>query len=94
VLAVRSYVNLVQPHIVRENSIVFPMADAMLPATEHDRLLGDFDVIETTLLGERRRQHFEAMLDEMEALVAAWPSPLAAPSAHLSPTFFSSVRAY
>ena len=61
------------------------MADAVLPASEQNRLLSDFEAIEDTLLGDGTHQRFEAMLNEMEEIVAAWPSPFASPS--LSPSF-------
>ena len=76
VLAVRDYVNLIQPHMIKENYLVFRLADTMLPSTEQKRLLDDFEAIEDARLGAAARQNYEALLDEMEGVVAAWEHPL------------------
>lgn len=77
VLTIRDYVNLAGSHIIREDHVVFLMADAMLPVTEQDHLLSGFQAVERAMLGADAHKHFEAMLDEMEEIAATWPSPFA-----------------
>lgn len=38
----REFVDLLRDHIAKEDQVLFPMADRMLPASEHERLLADF----------------------------------------------------
>lgn len=81
VLIVRDYVNLVRPHIIREDNIVFPLADVVLPTAAHKRLLADFEAIEAAKLGSVANGRFEVTLDKMEKIVAAWPLPWELPVA-------------
>jgi hemerythrin-like domain-containing protein len=73
ILSIRDYVNLVRPHMIREDGIVFPMADLVLPMIEQQRLLSGFQATDIAVLGADDHKPFEVMLDKLERIVAAWP---------------------
>lgn len=47
----RGYVELLRNHIMKEDQVLFPMADSIIPAAEQDDLRGIFDRVENLDLG-------------------------------------------
>jgi hemerythrin-like domain-containing protein len=70
--AIDGYVGLLRAHIYKEDNVLFPMGEAVLPAAEKARLSQAFDHIEETVMGPGAHEHYHAMLDDMEAMSAAW----------------------
>lgn len=70
--ALRGYVQLLRAHIYKEDNILFPMADSVLPPAESARLATAFDNIEANVMGPGVHEHYHAMLDEMEKQAADW----------------------
>lgn len=70
--AARGYVALLRGHIQKENNVLFPMADAAVPAAEMARLSGAFERIETEIMGPGVHERYHHMLDTMEKQAAAW----------------------
>jgi len=70
--AVRGYVNLLRSHIYKEDNILFPMANAALPAAEEARLTTAFDHIEETVMGPGVHERYHQMIDDMEKQAAGW----------------------
>ena len=56
----RAYVELLREHISKEDEILFPMADEMLPAAVHDELLRGFEHAEADM-GEGTHETFLAV---------------------------------
>ena len=63
----RGYVTLLSQHIQKENRILFPMADKVIPQEEQDQLLNDFDKVETEIVGDGVHEQFHKLLDELKA---------------------------
>ncbi len=70
--AVTGYVELLRNHIYKEDNILFPMADSVLPAREQTRLLSAFEHIEANVMGPGVHERYHAMLDEFDAMAAVW----------------------
>jgi hemerythrin-like domain-containing protein len=70
--AVRGYVELLRGHIYKEDTILFPMADSVLPASEQARLGKAFEDVEANVMGPGVHERYHAMLDEMEKVAAGW----------------------
>lgn len=49
--AATGYVRLMRAHIEKENTVLFPMGDRMLPPDEQARLLNQFEAFEETVMG-------------------------------------------
>lgn len=72
IAAVRGYAALLSAHIQKEDTILFPMAESMLPDTEHKRLVGAFDDIESHKMGPGVHERYHHMIDEYEELAKSW----------------------
>jgi hemerythrin-like domain-containing protein len=62
------YTNLLRNHIVKENDILFMMAERVLSEQEQQELATKFDGIETERIGIGRHEKFHQLLDEMETI--------------------------
>jgi len=65
VTAARGYVGLLRSHIAKEDEIVFPMADRLLPAAEQDSLRSIFEKVETRDVGVERVASLLAAVDRL-----------------------------
>ena len=72
VQAIGGYTTLLRSHIHKEDNVLFPMADAAIPAAEQPRLARAFEDIEATVMGPGVHERYHAMLDEMEVLAKSW----------------------
>lgn len=61
------YISLLSQHIQKENMVLFPMADRVIPNDEQDRLLVDFDKVETEIIGEGTHERFHELLDQLKS---------------------------
>lgn len=57
----RGFVELLREHIAKEDQVLFPMADRMLPAAVQAELLRDFDHVETHDMGPGTHDRFAAL---------------------------------
>ena len=62
----RAYSDMLQAHIYKENNVLFPMADRVVPADVANRLAEQFDVIERDRVGEGKHEAYHAMLHELK----------------------------
>ena len=65
VTGARGYVALLREHIVKEDEVLFPMADGLLPQGDQDRLRREFERIEAVDIG---RDRVAALLASVEDL--------------------------
>jgi hemerythrin-like domain-containing protein len=65
----RAFVDLLREHIAKEEQVLFPMADRMLPANVQDELLAGFEHAEKHEMGEGTHEQFLALADR---LCARW----------------------
>jgi hemerythrin-like domain-containing protein len=68
----RGYVTLLRQHIVKEDRILFPMADQLLASEEQQKLYDEFETIERERTGVGEHERYHRMLDELEQIVAKW----------------------
>jgi hemerythrin-like domain-containing protein len=64
----RAYIQLLDQHIEKENTILFVMASQHLPATTLNELYEAFEKFETEIIGEGRHEAFHRMLDELKSV--------------------------
>ena len=63
VASARGYVELLYAHIDKEDNVLYPIADARLPAATQAALLVDFERIEEERVGHGRHEAFHKMLE-------------------------------
>jgi hemerythrin-like domain-containing protein len=60
----RGYIELLRSHIQKENTILFPMGDKMIPEPEQRKILEAFERHEETVIGHGVHERLHAMLDD------------------------------
>ncbi len=68
--AMEEYVLLMQNHIQKEEKILFPMADKLLPAAKQDEIYIAFERIEEDVVGHGVHERYHEFLDQMKAKYA------------------------
>ncbi len=61
----RAYGNLLRGHMLKENTVLFRMADARLSSEEQQRLLREFERIETEVVGSGKHEEYHALLKSL-----------------------------
>jgi hemerythrin-like domain-containing protein len=67
----RHYVALLRDHIVKEDEMLFPMADEMFSAEQQGRVLNGFERVERDDVGTEARAGFQALADRLEREASA-----------------------
>jgi hemerythrin-like domain-containing protein len=62
----RGYVTLLQQHIMKEDNILFPMADRVIPVAEHAKVAEDFERVEHEETGEGVHEKYLALAASLE----------------------------
>lgn len=62
----RGYISLLDPHIDKENSILFPMADKSLSEEKQKELEVGFENIEENVIGAGRHEELHAMIHKLK----------------------------
>lgn len=65
-----SYANLLRQHINKENRVLFPMADQMIPHIKQIAMWQEFERIEREETGEGIHEKYEALAEKLEAEAA------------------------
>ncbi len=60
------YVALLRQHIQKEDQVLFPMADEIIPADQHAQVAEAFDHIEHVETGEGVHEKYLSLADELE----------------------------
>jgi hemerythrin-like domain-containing protein len=60
------YIELLTAHIQKENTILFPMGDKVIPQTEQTRMIDAFENHEQTVMGPGIHDKLHAMLNAFE----------------------------
>lgn len=68
--AIRRYVTLLREHIAKENEVLFPMSDQILPPQEQRVLLNAFETVEQDVAGPEVHRRFHDGLARLEAETA------------------------
>jgi hemerythrin-like domain-containing protein len=62
----RSYVALLRQHIMKEDNILFPMAEEIIPVNQHALLMEGFEHVEQVELGPGQHEKFHALATALE----------------------------
>ena len=68
----RGYVALLRQHIMKEDNILFMLADRVLSEADQQQLVEDFEIIERDKTGPGEHERYHRMLDQLEQAVADW----------------------
>jgi hemerythrin-like domain-containing protein len=63
----RGYASLLSQHIQKENKVLFPMADKVIPQEEQSQLLEEFEKVETEVVGAGVHEKFHELLDQLRS---------------------------
>ncbi|MDX9787650.1 MAG: hemerythrin domain-containing protein [Desulfobacterales bacterium] len=63
---INEYVALLTQHIAKENTVLFPMADAKLDAKKDTELFEAFEQLERERIGVGKHDEFHALLDRLQ----------------------------
>ena len=66
----RGYIALLRQHIQKEDRILFPLSDQVIPAAEHEKVLEDFEVIEKELACEDVQEKYLGVADVLRGEMA------------------------
>jgi hemerythrin-like domain-containing protein len=69
----RGYVILLQQHIMKEDNILFPMADRVIPVADHAKVAEDFERVEHEETGEGVHEKYLAMTASLEGEMGVKP---------------------
>ncbi len=62
----QGYIALLRQHIVKENTVLFPMADRVIPPTSQDQLAEDFERVEHEETGAGVHEKYLALAEALE----------------------------
>jgi hemerythrin-like domain-containing protein len=66
----RGYVALLRQHIQKEDQVLFPMADRVIPAGQHAAVYEGFELVEHAETGEGVHEKYLALADALEKEMA------------------------
>jgi len=66
VMHTRGYVSLLTQHILKEDKVLFPMADELLTPDDQDELEKGFEKIEEEIMGAGTHERYHHMIEEWE----------------------------
>jgi len=64
--SIDGYVELMKNHIQKENNILFPLGDKLIPLEKQNALYKHFKVMEERLLGQDFQKYFHELLHQLE----------------------------
>ncbi len=64
----RSYTELLLQHIEKEDQVLYPMAEARLPADADTQLAAGFEKVEEERVGHGRHEAFHRMMDRLKGV--------------------------
>jgi hemerythrin-like domain-containing protein len=64
----RGYISLLRGHIDKENQILFPMGERVLPPAKQDELVEAFERLEREKIGEGTHEAFHKLLSELREI--------------------------
>lgn len=69
--AAQGYAQLLQAHIAKENEVLFPLAQRVLPADRLEALYEGFEAHEAEVIGAGRHEQLHALLKSLKAKYAS-----------------------
>ena len=74
VSAARGYASLLRGHIAKEDGVLFPMADRLIPGDRQAQVSADFERVEHEETGAGVHEKYLALADSLAAEIAAAPT--------------------
>lgn len=68
VINAKNYINLLRNHITKENTILFPMGDKLLPVETQAKLLESFEEYEDRVMGKGTHEKLHEIFHEFEKI--------------------------
>ena len=65
-VSVRGYVALLSQHIAKEDGVLFPLANSVIPVSQHDQLVIDFERVEHEETGEGIHEKYLTLAQALE----------------------------
>jgi hemerythrin-like domain-containing protein len=62
------YISLLRTHIEKEDNVVYPMADELLPEEKQKWMLGEFEKIETEIIGAGKHKEYHGLLEKLKGV--------------------------
>ena len=62
----RAYISLIRQHIIKEDKVLFPMADKVIPEAQHANILSGFEPFECDQTGEGNHEKFYSLAERLE----------------------------
>ncbi len=62
----RAYISLIRQHILKEDKVLFPMADKVIPAAKHEKILSDFEKFDRDESGEDIHEKYYGLAERLE----------------------------
>lgn len=62
----RGYAQLLRQHIQKEDRVLFPMADQVIPADQHEAIFEGFETVEHEETGEGVHEKYLALAEQLE----------------------------
>jgi len=70
--AAAEYTTLLHQHIFKENNILFPMADLIIPYEQQAQVAEDFEKVEHEETGEGIHEKYLGIAQQLESAAAGW----------------------
>lgn len=64
----RAYITLLSQHIDKEDNVLYPMADKLLPKEKQEQLLKEFETIENERIGAGKHDEFHELLKQLKTV--------------------------
>lgn len=68
----RGYVELLRQHILKEDSVLFNIADSLLSPAEQGELVAGFERVEEERMGPGVHERYHDLIAELKQVVAGW----------------------
>lgn len=62
-----AYTKLMRQHIMKENHILFELADSVIPAIEHSQIEADFEKVEREQIGPGSHEKYRALARKLQS---------------------------
>jgi hemerythrin-like domain-containing protein len=70
--AAQQYIALLRQHILKENNVLFPMADRFIPLKDQTQVAEDFERVEHEETGASVHEKYLALAEDLEAEAKTW----------------------
>jgi hemerythrin-like domain-containing protein len=66
VMSATDYIKLLRQHIYKEDNVLFPMADKVIPTAQQEQILGGFEQFERDGIGEDVHEKYFGLAERLE----------------------------